>query len=107
MPVTIQPSLKKQLQQQDAAVAAGLSCVLVGIIAALAAMTHSRLPQALLFPGMLLLGTLVDSTSTYLFYALSALVDIVLYAAILYIILRLRRSFQARQDRLSTPDQNL
>ncbi len=99
------PSLEKQLQHQDLAVAAGLSCVLVGIVAALAAMTHAKLPQALLFPGMLLLGTVVDTTDTYLFYALSAILDIVLYTAIIYICLHLRRSSQARRNAVSLPEQ--
>ncbi len=106
MPITPVAPLRRQLRQQDIAVAAGLSCVLVGIIAILAAMTHATLPQALLFPGMLLLGTLVDSTGTYLFYALAALVDIVLYAALLYLLLRLQRSQQARQNALSSQEQS-
>lgn len=68
----------------------------------LAYVTHATPAQAVLFPGVLACGVALESAHTYSFYMLAALADVLLYAAIAYVVLRLLRFGRRRESPFPT-----
>ena len=91
------PSPSTLRSQRPSFLALAIAACLVLAAGMLAWLTHATVAQAVLFPGVLVCGILLESAHTYSFYMLAALVDILLYAAVAYAVLRLLRFSAGRK----------